>query len=71
MHGRLLLGLRGLWRCNGQDPSPCTSRKMAIYDYIYDCVFSHLGQVFAYMTGAHRSYCGPVITDTQSYGTLK
>ena len=44
---------------------------MAIYDYIYDCVFSRLGQVFQYMTGAHRNYCGPVITDTESYGTLK
>ena len=40
-----------------------TSRKTAIYDYVYDCVFSRVGQVSAYMTGGPCSYCGPVIWD--------
>ena len=39
--------------------------------YFYDCVFSRLGEVSTYMTSAYRSYCGPVIKDTQLYGTLK
>jgi hypothetical protein len=48
-----------------------TTRKMTFYDYIYDYVFSPGGHVFSSMTSALYSYCGPVMTDTQSFRTLK
>jgi hypothetical protein len=70
--GRLVRSRMGPRRtvCKTKNPT-LTRRKTVIYDCVYDCDFSHKGQVLAYMTGAHRSHCGPVIPDSQSYRTLK
>jgi hypothetical protein len=58
------------WTIEDSQP-PITRRKTVIYDCVYDCDFSHKGQVLAIMTCTPRCHCGPVIPDSQSYRTLK
>jgi hypothetical protein len=44
---------------------------MTFYNCVYGYVFNCDGHVFAYMTRAPYSYYGLVITDMQSFRTLK